>query len=203
MQNDMLVIAGELIAKTRGVSRHEAAHFIIAFAQGFQSKGVSAHIGLAAHRGKSYSIEASRCESLEQLQDYMRRRITILLAGAMGEALVPETLKLDATAAMKILEEGDTGAGQDYAIAKELIQMIHCSMPQKKDDSTGKALTSRDLLCDSLGQTWTLVHLNATSICQLAQAVEVGVIANQGKYELFEEDIYTLQLFNPIPSHSS
>ncbi|OAK57787.1 hypothetical protein A3K88_22900 [Pseudomonas putida] len=201
MCNEVSLSLDKLLSKTRSLSRHEAAHFIITYAQGLESNGISLDIGLEAHRGKSYSVGVTRCESLDELQQFTKRRISVLLAGAMGEALDPSTLEVDPQSAFKILEEGDTGAGQDYAIARELINLLYNSMPIRVHPQTDKPVTSRDLLCNFLEAAWTLVQLNANAICKLAEALELGVIANSGKYEVRNSDIDTLELYNLIPTH--
>lgn len=187
-----------LLQKTKALSRHESAHYIITFVCGFQSSGLSLVVEPEAHRGKAYGNAASRCESLEELQCFVLNRITIKLAGAMGEALDPNTLKVDAASAYHILESGITGAAQDFAVANELVNLLHNTKPLEINPATTQHFTSRELLLDVMSETYLLVSRNANSICQLAMALEEKVIFGKGNGTLNAEEIGMLGLYNLI-----
>ncbi|TSC26474.1 hypothetical protein FOM00_28635, partial [Pseudomonas sp. ST1] len=111
----------ELIQRLIALSQHEAAHWIIAVALGFDAQEIKLIIqSLEAHRGKANTTFDARFETIEEMRNVVRRRALIKLAGAMGEAIDRGQQKVNAQAAHLILEDGETGAGQDYAAAREL-----------------------------------------------------------------------------------
>lgn len=188
----------QLLHKTQTLSRHEAAHYVTAFALGFHSEGISLLIELDAHRGKSYTSGTARCESLTELQCFIRNRILIILAGAMGEALDPVTYKVDAEAAYNFLDGGLTGAALDFAVARELINLLHNSLPLTINPKTGGGNTTRELLIELMAESLELVTLNSHSICKLAKALEVRVVAGKGNGNLETTEIDSLSLCNSL-----
>ncbi|WP_460408580.1 hypothetical protein [Pseudomonas amygdali] len=111
----------ELIQRLIALSQHEAAHWIIAVALGFDAQEIKLIIqSLEAHRGKANTTFDARFETIEEMRNVVRRRALIKLAGAMGETIDRGQQKVNAQAAHLILEDGETGAGQDYAVAREL-----------------------------------------------------------------------------------
>lgn len=110
------------------------------------------------------------------MQLVIRRRILVKLAGAMGEALNPLTYRIDAQAAQaaqEILDEGATGAGQDYAVAKELTVLLYNLIMVQE------GFTFRDLLVELQGEAFAIVSRHATTVCDLADALTRQVLAGK------------------------
>ncbi|MDU4254504.1 hypothetical protein [Pseudomonas sp.] len=184
----------ELLNRVQALARHESAHWLAAVSLGFDAQEIRLDIeSPEAHRGKAHTNVRARCETLEELQVVMRQRALVLLAGAMGEALNVSTRQIDAGAAQKILDEGATGAGQDYAVAKELTVLLHGSMPVRE------SFTSRDLLIELQADAFTLVSLHAAAVADLASAFAGRVIAGKGRAVMQRDEIAQLPLFCDVP----
>lgn len=184
----------ELIQRIISLSQHEAAHWIIAVALGFDAQEIKLIIqSLEAHRGKASTTFDVRFETIEEMRTVVQRRALITLAGAMGEAIDRGQQKVIAQAAYRILEDGETGAGQDYAVARELIVLLHNSKP------ISEGFSSRDLLIEHLDEALNLVALNMKPICDLADALTQKVIAGKGEGEVSKEEIHQLQLYCQLP----
>ncbi|WP_339420709.1 MULTISPECIES: hypothetical protein [unclassified Pseudomonas] len=184
----------ELIQRVVALSQHEAAHWIIAVALGFDAQEVKLEIqSLEAHRGKANTTFDARFETIEEMRSVVRRRALIKLAGAMGEAIDRGQQKVNAQAAQLILEAGETGAGQDYAITRELTVLLHNSLPFSQNFS------SRDLLIELQTEAFTLVTLNMKPICDLADALTKKVMTGKGLGEVSKAEIHQLPLYCQLP----
>lgn len=184
----------ELIHRVGALSQHEAAHWLTAIALGFDAQEIRLEIqSLEAHRGKANTNFDARCETLQEMQAVIRRRALVKLAGAMGEALNRETSQIDARAAQEILEEGATGAGQDYAVAKELTVLLHNSV------SVREGFTARDMLIELQSEAFTMVSLHVTAVCDLADALTKRVVAGKGLGVLQKDEIHQIPLYCQIP----
>lgn len=187
----------QMLLDIGALSQHEAAHYVTASALGFDATEIRLHYQIQprAHRGKAHADYNIRCESLSELHTLMSNRVIIALSGAMGEAIDRSTYKVNGVNAYKILEEGATGAGQDFAVAKELVNLIHNSSPVVANVKTGKDRSSRDLLNDLLGTALVLVELNAEAICVIADGLAKRVTESHGTGVLQKFEIE--QLLSP------
>lgn len=186
------------IAQTKALSQHEAAHYITSIALGFEGKELNAQIQEKAHHGRSCINTDIRCESLSELQNFMRCRALITLAGAMGEVINSIEGTVDPKAAHSLLEDNSTGAGQDYAVAKELVVLLHNSRPLTLNDKTEKHFTSRELLIDMLNDAYECVSSNIEPILELADELSRRVISGSGTGKILSNEINALPLFKKI-----
>ena len=172
----------EKLLTIRAIAQHEAAHYVAALALGFEGTDINLHVQLEpyAHHGKARADYSIRCESLTELHELMTRRVIIVLSGAMGEAIDRSTFSVNASSAYKILNEGSTGAGQDFAIAKELVNLIHNSSPMKTNQETRRDQSSGDRLTSLLGIALALVESNAEPVCVIADALVKKVVEGKG-----------------------
>lgn len=184
----------EMIQRVTCLSQHEAAHWIIAIAMGFEAGEITLEVqSLAAHRGKANTSSAERISTIEAMLNFARRRALVKLSGAMGEAINRGQMEVDIKAAYQILQDGETGAAQDYAVARELTALLHNSMPLRE------GFSSRDLLIELLGEAQYYVTLNMKPICFLADALIKKVLANKGLGEVSKDEIFELQLYCQLP----
>ncbi|WP_054073080.1 MULTISPECIES: hypothetical protein [Pseudomonas syringae group genomosp. 2] len=184
----------ELIQRVIALSQHEAAHWIVAVASGFDAQEIKLEVqSLEAHRGKSNTTFDTQFETIKEMRAVVRQRVLTKLAGAMGEAIDRGQRKVNAQAAHIILEDGDTGAGQDYAVARELTALLHNSTP------LSLGFSSRDLLIELLADSFNLVTLNMKPICDLADALTLKVMAGKGVGEVSKDEIHQLQLYCLLP----
>lgn len=184
----------QMLLNIGAIAQHEAAHYVTALALDFDVTQISLHYQLypQAHHGKARADYNIRCESLTELHELMTQRAIIALSGAMGEAIDRTTFKVNAVTAYKILDEGATGAGQDYAVARELVNLIHNSSPVTANVETGKNHSSLDLLHKLLGTALLLVESNAEPICVIADALVKKVVDGKGIGELQRVEIEQL-----------
>lgn len=184
----------EKLLSIRAIAQHEAAHYVAALALGFEGTDIDLHVQLEpyAHHGKARADYSVRCESITELHELMTSRVIVVLSGAMGEAIDRSTFRVNASSAYKILNEGSTGAGQDFAIAKELVNLIHNSSPMKADLEIGRDQSSGDRLTSLLGDALALVESNAKPICVIADALVNKVVEGKGIGELKSVDVKKL-----------
>ncbi len=189
----------QMLLNIGAIAQHEAAHYVTASALGFEGREISLHYQIEpyAHRGNARGDYNVRCESLIELHELMTNRVIIALSGAMGEAIDRSTLKVNAVTAYKILNEGATGASQDFAVARELVNLLHNSSQAGVHVETGKDHSSVDLLNNLLGDTLALVELNAKPICAIADALTQKVVDGKGTGALQRVEIEQL-LTHPV-----
>jgi len=155
-------------ARARAIAQHEFGHFVVSVALGYKPAGVSIHVpSLEAHRGKCWEAPRDRCETLEQVRDYLKRRIIILLAGAVSESLDSGTHQPDTNRAIALLRNGETGAGDDYARATELVALLHSTMPIDDEPLVG----IEALLNQLFNHTVAIVVQNGQVISELAYSL--------------------------------
>ncbi|WP_122408828.1 hypothetical protein [Pseudomonas viridiflava] len=184
----------ELIQRTIALSQHEAAHWVVAVATGFHAQEIKLEVqSLEAHRGKANTTFDARFETIEEMRVVVRKRVVIKLAGAMGEAIDRGRREVNGQAAHLILEDGDTGSGQDYAVARELTMLLHNSTP------LCPGFSSRDLLIELLADAFHLVTLNMKAICDLADALTLKVLTGKGVGEVCRDEIDQLHLYCELP----
>lgn len=113
--------------RARAVAQHEMGHYVVARLMGVATGDVSIQItGHNGHRGAATVLLAQGLPSVDAVSNYLKRRVLILYAGAMGETLhpghVPQT-GVDNDQAVSIIR-GDFGAEQDHAKAREAIYLL-------------------------------------------------------------------------------
>ena len=113
----------------RTVAQHEMGHYVVARLLGFRTSDVSLELTgqINGHRGEAAVILGEPIRTLEEAGCYLRRRIQVLYAGALAETLPPRqspTKGANVEEAIRILTTPGNGAEQDFAKARELIQML-------------------------------------------------------------------------------
>ena len=192
-----LDISPELRVRAQSLARHELGHFVTTLALGFKATHVSVQVQQNAHRGKSGNDLVMPLEDMEKVLDFLGRRIVCLLAGAVAETIDPLTYKVDHAGAFNLLQEGETGAGIDYAVAKELIQLMHNCAPRQAT-SSGQNVSSGDFLNKLLRMTSILVELNARQICTFASVLSARVIRQDQAATLTHEEMQQMDEYREI-----
>lgn len=156
--------AGPDPRRALAIARHEFGHYVVARALGFQTGEISLTLNFPdGHRGEA-SVTLSRPVSPAEISDYLEKRVQILYAGALAEALVKQTVDQD----LALTLIADRGAQQDHAKARELIQLLrNCRFPTTTDYEQAEAeLAAIDL--ELWNKAAELVEFHAEDIHGLA-----------------------------------
>lgn len=104
------------------IARHELGHWLMTKGFGFSAGAFSVEFPahLQWHSGKSEIGLPVTLDSKSETEDYIVKRIQILYAGAIAEALNGK--KVDELAAQKYLQQG--GAASDWPKIKELVHLL-------------------------------------------------------------------------------
>jgi hypothetical protein len=160
-----------LVTRIRALAQHELAHFVAAISLGFKGYEVTfkVHPTEHVHRGSSRVDAVVRCDTLVGVREFMHKRAIVLLAGVMGESISRSTLQVDMLKAKQLLELGETGAGQDHAVAKELAQLLDNSA----SEAGGGLLPARGagamrVFQELFTHAASVVQINVEPVCALA-----------------------------------
>lgn len=167
-----------LVTRIRGLAQHELAHYVTAIALGFEGQEVTfkVHATELVHRGKSKADNVAKCDNLYELREFMHKRAIVLLAGVMGETVTRTAFQVDMKQAYQLLESGETGAGQDYSVAKELAQLLANSASETGDGTLpGRGAGSMRMFQELFTHAATMVAVNAKPICALADILAARV----------------------------
>lgn len=186
MQN---MIMGHDSERIRKICTHEAGHYVIAKDLSFITKGISVMFDFPpAHSGES-TIEpwTPSIITFKELENYLERRIKVLFAGVMAEAME----KVGNYNQEYALNEWKRKGGMsDHAKIRELMQVIrNINHPETKDSSEIQ-LTSIDekLFNESLKMVMEKISL----INRIAGMIIKKIKQYKVKYELTEIEIDTL-----------
>lgn len=147
------------------------AHFATGLALGFEGHSVAlkVHPVTYFHQGKSSMDNVVRCDTLDEIREFMHKRAIVALAGVMGETIVRPAFNIDLREACQPLEHGETGASLDHAVAKMLAQLLDNSSAAEGDGvlplrGAGSMKVFQTLCFHAAG----VVQRNAVAICRLA-----------------------------------
>lgn len=103
------------------VARHEAGHYVVARALGFRVGGLSIEFNdyMGAYRAGSEVTLPTSLQTIPQISDYLRRRVKVLYAGVLSEAMVNGEIDGD-----KALEYIRTGGKDDHSKVRELVNAL-------------------------------------------------------------------------------
>lgn len=137
----------------RRVAQHEMGHYVVARALGFRTGDVSIELTgpIDGHRGAAAVTLPTATGSIDLIADYLRRRVIVLYAGGIAEALPrygSPSKKVDIESAIKIIRNPGLGAEQDHAKARELINVLRnvtrCGTDGADDSETQAELDNLD-----------------------------------------------------------
>jgi hypothetical protein len=187
------------------IIQHELGHYVAGRVMGFRFDGMSIRIlGPAkGHLGEAAIVLAQRgMPSVDAVRLYFRRRITVLYSGATAETSHPigGSLKVDNSEALGIIRTPMMGAEQDWAKARELVQLLR-SIDDPEGDITDKDATDAKLKAIDL-ERWndaiSLVEKPAGAIVSVAPTIVAKISAPGEKLELQPADLDELPEFKSI-----
>lgn len=174
--------------RIKRVCNHEAGHYIVARELFFTTHGIGVQFSLGQGHSGHAVIEpwTSGISNINELETYLERRIRVLYAGAIAEAMDIEGNYHEDYA----LKEWKTGGStNDHAKIRELVQTLrNIKYPQTTDEPTAQTeLTKIDE--DLIQQTGEIVHNRIELIYGIGDMLFQKVKGYNVKYELLETEI--------------
>lgn len=162
----------------RAVAQHEAGHYIVGRVLGFKTGALTIQLlntghGLG-HKGEAEITLHEEISTIEAVQHYLERRVQVLYAGVLAEAMDMRTGEIDAETAIQHLGKGAAG---DHAKAREAMQLIrNIKYGQAQSDEQVKSQ-----LEEINGELWNkagaivigerdLIEILSTRLAQLVKA---------------------------------
>jgi hypothetical protein len=171
----------------RHVTRHEAGHYIVGRVLGFRMNGLN--VMLRERGGYSGGAKIQLGEDLsgdDDVLDYLERRVMVLYAGALSEALGAGNGVIDNEKALQSSQDGSFGDKVKVVELLNLIRNIRHDL-ESTDSAYEKQLAAIDI--EMWNKSATLVTENHELIEDLASRMASEVKAIGVLFELDEETI--------------
>lgn len=114
--------------RARTLAQHEMGHYVLSKLMGFKTGQVTLDIyGVDGHRGGSTIYLNEPASDLDAVISYLERRVIVLYAGALAEALSPMQTPergIDQAKASEIFHSPNMGAAEDQAKVREAIMLL-------------------------------------------------------------------------------
>lgn len=172
--------------RARTLAQHEMGHYVLSKVMGFGTGQVTLELtGFDGHRGGSTIHLDQPTANLDAVISYLERRVIVLFAGALAEALSPVQTPekgIDQTKASEIFLSPNLGAGDDHAKVREalmLLRNIHSVTPCGKDDVYRQLIDIRDRLWDRASELVEQFEDTIVGLaCSLTQTLQVSGTGN-------------------------
>lgn len=165
------------IASISRIARHEIAHHVAATAMGFSTSKVTLKFSETGHHGQSHINLHETCSTLEEVVQYAKRRMIVLMAGSIGEALSESEVRINLEEAGRVFMGPNTGTDADKACTHEWMQMIHNIM-RPENQTTG------DVLNSLWNQAIAVIYLNSDIIVELTKALVATISKHADQFSL-------------------
>ena len=163
--------------KVRRIAQHEMGHYIASRHFGFRTGDVSVQVdGLTSGHSGEAAIELNiPTRSVEEIDEYLCRRVIILYAGALSEPLFTgsPTKKIgeeECKEAVRVINDPQSGAATDHAKVRELRALLrNIRFPDTAPEQLGTIQQELDQLDQDLwSRSIALVDQYYSTICGLA-----------------------------------
>lgn len=183
--------------RIRKVCNHEAGHYILAREMKFKTHGISAKFDFPLGHSGSAGCEPWKpsIESSEDIGNYLERRVQILYAGVIAEAMDKEG-NYDSDYALNEWRNG--GGKDDYSKFRELIHVLrNIKHPNTIDEQeVQKQLDNIDN--DLIQKTGEIVHKRIALIHGVGHSLFRKVQEYNTEYELSENEINQIQMIKRL-----
>jgi hypothetical protein len=156
--------------------RHECGHLVAAKVLGFET----GFIALRGHQAEAEIVLNPRINDLEQLRSYLERRIQVLYAGSLAQALRSSSVNED-----YVCDFLESTANQDFAKVRELLKVCagigHYGSSEEEFDARIKEINDR-----AYSNAMSIVVQNREAIRELAVYFlrERGMLGDPEEYKL-------------------
>jgi len=168
------------------ITQHEVGHYIIARVYGFKTGELSLELTdyTGAHNGGAVIELGQTLHNIEDIQNYLEKRIIILFSGVLAENLEHEII--DEDKANTSLTEGGVN---DYAKIRELIHLLR-NIKYPKSVSDEERQKELDEIWKSLWQSAKeLILKESKLIVGVASRFASDIEFTNTKYTLTESDL--------------
>jgi len=185
------------IDRVRKICNHEAGHYVVARENNFRTHGISALFNYPKGHSGDSGIEPwnPSISSIPDIEDYLERRVQVLYAGAIAEAMdIEGNYNSDYS-----LNEWRNGSSQnDYAKFRELIHVLrNIRHPETDDEQTAqKQLDEIDQML--IQKTDAIVYKRIKLIHGIGDTLFRKVQEYQVKYELTENEINQIKMVKTL-----
>jgi hypothetical protein len=127
--------------QARGMAYHEAGHLCVAKQLGFKTDGMVLDPGPLVGQGGARLRLQEELKTVEEIRDYLRRRVKVLFAGSIAEAVV-----FEGAGSERAVEIIKNQGKDDCRKATEFIQLLcNITLPLDQNDESGKQHLSDEL----------------------------------------------------------
>jgi hypothetical protein len=173
--------------RTFRVARHESGHYVVARALGFRAGPCSIRIDTPnGHIGTAGIEPISSIASLDDVGTYIERRVQVLYAGVLAEAMPTKEIELQ-----KALTYTKDSGLQDHAKVRELIHILRNIRYPGTIGNTHQELNDIDLAL--WNRSASIVCAERRIIHKLAKYLASGVTAYGQSFELSIEALDTIE----------
>jgi len=174
--------------RIKRICNHEAGHYIAGRELSFKTHGITIIVQPFQGHSATAVIEpwTKDIDDFDNLRNYLERRIQVLYAGAISEA-IDESGNYDANYALKEWQIG--GATNDHAKIRELVQTLrNINYPKTEDQQ--RAQKELDFLDDDLIKKAGAIITTRLKLVQgIGDMLYQKVKLYNTKYELTEDEI--------------
>lgn len=169
------------------VCRHEAGHYVVARELLFKTNGISAKFQTEGHSASAVLEPWTHSvNNIREVQKYLERRIPVLYAGAIAEAMDKDG-NYDSDYALNEWENG--GSVNDFAKIRELTQTLrNIRYPNTKDKDTVQ-LELDEIDNDLVQKAGEIIDNRLKLIYEIADTLVVKIKEYNIEYYLTELEI--------------
>lgn len=172
--------------RVRTLAQHEMGHYVLARVMGFGTGKVTMELmGFDGRRGGSTIHLDQPTADLDAVISYLERRVIVLYAGALAEALSPVQTPqkgIDQAKASEIFLSPNLGAGEDHAKVREALMLLRNIHNVTRCDKNDVQRQMNDIGNRLWARASELVEQFEDTIvglaCSLTQTLQVSGVGN-------------------------
>jgi hypothetical protein len=171
------------------IGQHEVAHYIVAKLLGFNVGAISLKV-THIHEGHDGTAEITLyrgLKSLQETQEYLKKRIIVLYAGVLGESLSSGKINDEYA-----VEELNKGGKSDFDKCRELLQILNNITHTEAIDEEEADRNLKKINDDLWGKAVEMVEQEHEIIVELGMRIAYSVEYVGHKFELSNDEINNL-----------